>query len=218
MKKYLVITFAWIALTMLYSCRTQSINKQTSNNPEKYDFNAVNKLSSCTGVIRNGWTILMYSMQPYGAWYREYPPVPEFYRVVKSFYPNGNIQTVGKIIGENLRIGEWVYFDDRGNITEIVDEDKKLGKIKVKDILKFIEKEGHINLSTGEGREYGVITPDGSGYNMHGRFRINWGEKEYFVIVIDSAPWNDNLETVYKMDKKTGKMISKKCEKIYPIY
>ena len=60
MKKYLVITFAWIAFNMLYSCRTQSINNQTSNIMEKYDFNAVNKLSSCTGVVRNGWTILMY--------------------------------------------------------------------------------------------------------------------------------------------------------------
>ena len=218
MKTKLIITFAWIALTMLYSCRTQSINKQTSNDPEKYDFNAVNKLSSCTGVVRNGWTILMYSMDSDGAWYREYPPVPEFYMVYKTFYPNGNIESVGKIIGEDLRIGDRVYFDDRGNITEIVDEDKKLGKIKVKDILKFIEKEGYINLSTGEGRECAVITPDGSGYIKHGRFSIIWGEKEYFVIIIAWGRWNDNLETVYKMDKKTGKKISKECEKVYPTY
>ncbi|GHV29656.1 hypothetical protein FACS1894177_00890 [Bacteroidia bacterium] len=211
--KYLILIMAFVTIT---SCNAQKIN----NNMEKYDFKTVNKSLICTGVVRNGWTILMYPMTDKGAYYNEYPPVPEFYKVVKTFYPNGNIKSMGKIAGEYLKFGQWVYYDEQGNFIEEIDEDSKLGKIKLINVLKFLEKEGHINLTTGEGREHGVIQLNRSAYIEHSRFYMNWiinDEKEYLAIVINRGPWNNNYETIYHVDKNTGDILFKESKQKFPI-
>ena len=199
------------------SCKAQ---QTTSEEMEKYDFELMknNTHAQPYGIIRNGTKVAMYHMGGSGTHYYEYPPWPAYYKIVKGFYPNGNLKVVGKVVGEHISIGETIYYDEQGNITR-VDEDKKFGKIKIEDILKFIEKEGHINLETGEGFETIKIYNNGGVQPIPSRFGIypNSGESMYWAIIIFAAPWNDFMETVYGIDKDTGEVVSKESEQKYPI-
>ena len=49
-------------------------------------------------------------------------------------------------------IGIREEYDEAGNLIKVVDEDKKFGKIKPKDIVELLEKEGWFNRETGENK------------------------------------------------------------------
>ncbi len=51
-----------------------------------------------------------------------------------------------------MLIGIRKEYDREGNLIKIVDEDKKFGKIKPKDIVELLEKEGWFNRETGENK------------------------------------------------------------------
>jgi hypothetical protein len=193
-----------------------SLNLEKNEEMEKYDFETMNKAQSHTVcIIRNGWTILMRKMLETGATYNEFPPSPEFYKIVKNFYPNGMLKSRGKITGSHLSIGVWQYYDEEGNLTKEVDEDKKFGRIKLDQLLKFIEKEGHINLETGEGREYALMIDGKFSHIMPCIFSLNYderGEKPFWIITIGHAPWNGYHRTIYHIDKETGEVLFKESE------
>jgi len=211
MKIKLIITLIWIILSMLNSCSTQTIN-----NMEEYDFKTMDSSSvNPLAIERNGWVIVMYKMDEWGASYFEFPPAPNFYIVGKTFYPNGKLKSKGKIVGQYLSIGIWQYYDEQGHLTKEVDEDRKFGRIKLNDILKFIDKEGHINLSTGEGREYAVIEEDKSGTIYYGNFSLALNEENsYWNIVIVPTRKNEFHRTTYHMDKDSGKILYKNVEQV----
>jgi len=211
MKKYLVITFAWMMINTI-SCRAQII----SNNMEEYDFKAMDSSAvNPLGIERNGWIIVMFKMYGSGAYYNEFPPAPNFYRLVKTFYPNGRLKSKGKLIGRYILIGIWQYFDEQGHLTKEVDEDKKFGRMKLNDILRFIEKEGYINLSTGEGREHAVIYDNGAAMIYDGVFTLWFDEKgSFWIITIIPTRKNDFHKTIYHLDKDSGKVLYKNTERI----
>ncbi|MDR3339818.1 MAG: hypothetical protein LBT25_06995, partial [Candidatus Symbiothrix sp.] len=99
--------------------------------------------------------------------------------------------------------------------TKEVDEDKKFGRIKLDQLLKFIEKEGHINLETGEGREYALMIDGKFSHIRSCRFSLNFderGEKPFWIITIGHAPWNGYHRTIYHIDKETGEVLFKESE------
>jgi hypothetical protein len=213
MRTGLEITLIIILMNVLYSCKTQKLN---SPNMEKYDFETMNNSKvDPLAIKRNGWTIVMEKMSYTGATYYEYPPHHQFYTVIKQFHPNGVLKAIGKRAGRYISIGKWYFYDENGQLTEAVDEDKKFGKITMDWLLKFIEKEGHINLSTGEGLEYAIIDTDGRGVIDHGRFTL-WleEEKSFWIITVDPAPWNNSYRTVYHIEKDTGEVLFKKSEHV----
>jgi hypothetical protein len=204
-----------IALCLINACNTQNINNNIMS--EKYDFETVKNSKTDPAVVKKGkWTILMYSMFEDGGTYVEYPPTPEFYKITKFFYPNGMIKERGKVIGQVFPCGTWEYFDEKGNLVKEENLDEKLGKIKPNDILRFLEKEGWINLTTGEGREYPVL--DGNNYEGIEECRfslsfVNDNDNQYWNIFIQSAAWNNYYHTIYHLDINTGEVLSK--ETIY---
>ena len=211
MKKYLVITFAWMMINTI-SCRAQIIN----NNMEDYDFKTMDSSTvNPLGIEHNGWIIVMFKMTESGTYYNEFPPAPNFYRIVKTFYPNGRLKSKGKLTGQLLLIGVWQYFDEQGHLIKEVDEDKKFGKLKLIDILRFIEKEGYINLSTGEGRDYAVIEENNKGMIYYGSFSLTLNnENSYWSILIEPTRKNDFHKTIYHLDKDSGKVLYKNTERI----
>jgi len=182
-----------------------------------YDFETMNNAKvNPVGIMRNGWTIVMYKMMDNGAYYNEYPPVPDFYAIHKYFYPNGNIKLRGKYMAQHLSFGEWIYYDEQGNIIKKVDEDAKFGKYKIEDILKFIEKEGWIDLKTGEGREHAIIHENGECDIIPSRFSVYYAdvEKPYWIITIDPARYNEFHRTIYHLDIDTGEVLFKESERV----
>jgi hypothetical protein len=216
-----------ISLNMIVLCNAQNKNKIM----EKYDFELMNKFKA-TGVLdtvihRGDTLVFVNSMFESGTFCNEYPPVPEFYLVQKRYYPNGNIQAIGKLSGKHLSFGIWRYYNEEGKLVKEDDEDEKFGKIKLDTILRFIEKEGWINLSTGVGREEIAYTASGRGYIKNGIFSLTffkngncpWQYNDYPLWVIRIMPVTETnfYETVYEIHGETGEVLKKEAKQIFKI-
>lgn len=65
----------------------------------------------------------------------------------------------------NVSIGYTKYFDEHGNLTQVIDEDRKFGKVKPKDVVNIMEEAGLFNRETGENIVLGkTLKTDGSFY------------------------------------------------------
>jgi len=188
--------------------------------PEKYDFEIAAKYKKFPIVIhKDGWAIVIEKMFERGTTCYEYPPSPEFYKIVKRFYPNGMLKAKGKALSDGFGIDIWNFYDEDGNITERVDMSEKFrsSRIKIKDILAFLDKEGHIDLKTGEGREY-IFEGENYNHTVPCHFSLNFinnGKGEsYWYIMIEAAEWNNYYETIYHLDKDTGKVLKKETKKV----
>lgn len=133
---------------------------------------------------------------------------PSFLTTYKEFYANGNIKKKETFVGERTKIGISEYYDEEGNV-EKVDENKKFGKIKPEEVLKFLENKKIVNRSTGAGR----LDKDG-----RPTFEIEFDEKNknYLITIIEGKPNTGPfdgmgeplafLPILYKMDGETGKV------------
>lgn len=75
---------------------------------------------------------------------------------IKDYYKSGGLKEEWTaMFMSNVRIGLTKKYNEQGYLIEEIDEDKQFEKLKIKpnDILKYIEKQGYINLQTGEGEE-----------------------------------------------------------------
>lgn len=133
---------------------------------------------------------------------------PLYQTIYKEYYPDGYIKKKEVYFGERTKIDVSEYYDEKGHL-KAVDENKKFGKIKPYDILKFLEQKGIIDLSNGKGR---------FDENGNPSFEVQFEEKsiEYLITVINGKPnngaWSDIgeppafLPIVYKMDGETGEI------------
>lgn len=150
----------FLCLFLCVSCNGQKKENKNLNNKnnnemtEKFDFKAYEeriKNDPFNGYkyIKEDGTIVEESDgdRPI-RW--EVPPPPTFVKIYKEFYKNGDLKTKQSVMGEHLIVGMSVYYDEKGNKSE-VNEDAKFGKIKPDDILIFLENKKRINLQTGEG-------------------------------------------------------------------
>jgi hypothetical protein len=175
---------------------------------EMYNFEAAKKSETNPAVIKaySGETILMYQMAIGGGYYDEY--FSDFRRVQKQFYPNGTLKQTSYFYQKNLKVGIWKYYDERGNLIKEVDEDEKFkkSKIKINDILRIAEKEGLINLKTGEGGTDAIIEND-QVITTEAKINIMYSENNnneepiWYIITQDYT-----LSIVYKINGITGKM------------
>lgn len=149
---------------------------------------------------------------------RETPPKPSFVKIYKEFYMNGNIKSKETRFGEYTKVDISLYYDEQGNITKKVDENRKFSKIKPEDILRFLEEKKRINLETGEG----VF-----GEKSKFLFEVVYNEdKDIWFVTIPQGRYYTALEMdeimknwdigepsewkqiEYEIDGKTGKVIS----------
>ena len=130
----------------------------------------------------------------YGFTMRQTPPNPAFFQIYKQYYPNGYLKLKGKCMGGGAtKIGEWEYYNENGELTSKVDEDKKFGKFGYNELLLFLHQQKHINIETGENREKVDF-----GYSIE--------KKQWGVYAINTYYW----VTEYVIDGETGKVINKK--------
>lgn len=143
-------------------------------------------------------------------------PKPLFETIYKEFNAEGYIIKKEHYIGENTKIGISEYYDEKGNVKK-VDEDKKFGKIKPIDALRFLETKGILNLKTGEAQQ--------TTYEED-KFAISFVEengRKYFVIVIkEGKPYDGPIgkgeppagsSVSYYMDGETGTVTTEEEEK-----
>ena len=192
---------------------------------ERYDFEATKNGTDAVIVEQDGWKIEKGSiLEKYGATYNEYAPAKEFYQIQKWFYPSGSMRTKTSFLGDVV-IGIYEEYDEEGNLLKVVDEDKKFGKIKPKDIVELLEKEGWFNRETGENKitEKEVLPTTGVFYReiikytrityvpqersrtgcAHWRIRINprfWGRTTIYVVDGDTGEFTKEEKFVMKYE------------------
>ena len=184
---------------------------------EKYDSVSAQRYGiGEVGFLKKDWLITLSKLDDRGAWSAEYSPAHDFYVVGKTFYPNGSLHSKGRSFGR-VPIGIYEEYDEVGNLIKVVDEDKKFGKIKPKDIVKLLEKEGWFNRETGENKitEKEVLPTTGVFYREIIKYvQIRYvpkqatGEKSYWKIVIE--PRFMMWITTYIVDGETGEFTKEK--------
>ena len=184
---------------------------------ERYDFEATKNGTEAVIVEQDGWKIKKGSiLEKYGATYNEYAPAKEFYQIQKWFYPSGSMRTKTSFLGDVV-IGIYEEYDEAGNLIKVADEDKKFGKIKPKDIVELLEKEGWFNRETGENKitEKEVLPTTGEFYREIIKYvQIRYvpkqatGERSYWEIAIE--PRFMMWITTYIVDGETGEFTKEK--------
>ena len=183
---------------------------------EQYDFEATKNGTDAVIVEQDGWLIEKSSMWPSGPFYDEYAPAKEFYQIYKWFYPSGTMRTKITLLGDVV-ISIREEYDEAGNLIKVVDEDKKFGKIKPKDIVELLEKEGWFNRETGENKitEKEVLPTTGVFYREIIKYvQIRYvpkqatGERSYWEIAIE--PRFMMWITTYIVDGETGEFTKEK--------
>ncbi|SUB67799.1 Uncharacterised protein [Porphyromonas endodontalis] len=191
---------------------------------ERYDFEATKNGTDAAIVEQDGWLIEKSSMWPSGPFYNEYAPAKDFYKIHKWFYPSGTMRSKIVLLG-GVAIGIYEEYDEAGNPIKVVDEDKKFGKIKPKDIVELLEKEEWFNRETGENKitEKEVLPTTGVFYRAiikytrityipqersrtgraHWRIRINprfWGYTTIYVVDGDTGEFTKEEKFVMKYE------------------
>ena len=183
---------------------------------ERYDFEATRNGTDAVIIEQNGWRIEKGSVWEDGALYNEYAPAKDFYKIQKKFYPNGIMRRKTSLFG-GVVIGIYEEYDEEGNLLKVVDEDKKFGKIKPKDIVELLEKEGWFNRETGENKitEKEVLPTTGMFYReIIKSVQIRYvpkqatGERSYWKIAIE--PRFMMWITTYIVDGETGEFTKEK--------
>ena len=187
----------------------REVEKYDSVSAQRYGFGEV-------GFLKKDWLITLSKLDDRGAWSAEYSPAHDFYVVGKTFYPNGSLHSKGRSFGR-VPIGIYEEYDEAGNLIKMVDEDKKFGKIKPKDIVELLEKEGWFNRETGENKitEKEVLPTTGEFYREIIKYvRIRYvpkqatGERSYWEIAIE--PRFMMWITTYIVDGETGEFTKEK--------
>jgi len=115
-----------------------------------------------------------------------------YYQIYREFYPNDYLKCKQNIL-DNVNFGKSIYYDKNGELT-IVNEDEKFGKIKVDFIMKFLEKNGMIDLRTGKG--WCDLTNLSFSYDLS--FDIIEGEKFWIVTKKYGVRYNSKIHRIPK--------------------
>ena len=171
---------------------------------ETFDFELYKNLGKSADIYRHQYLktdgCILYKIsfdKEEGGYIEESLPSPSFITRRKDYYPNGKIKSIKHFIGENVLIEKSVYYNKKG-VKRIVDEDKKFKKIKYPYILQFLEKKGHINLKTGEGRIVDIRGTNYFGFQLYYVQKTNlWN-----VVIKDGYPKDKCLEKYIELAKK----------------
>ncbi|WP_373729155.1 hypothetical protein [Bacteroides heparinolyticus] len=179
---------------------------------EKCDFEATKNGTVASITEQDGWIIEKGRIRnEFGAIYNEYAPAKDFYKIQKWFYPSGMMRTKTLLLG-GVAIGIYEEYDEAGNPIKLVDEDKKFGKIKPRDVVEFLEKEGWFNRETGENKiaRIKILPTTGEFYrSIINYIRIAYAQpqysetgRSYWRVEIDPRFLGDI--TIYTIDGETG--------------
>lgn len=215
-----------LSFTLIFSCNGEekktikNIKGSTTINQnnkmrEKFDFEMYEKTHYGLEpyILENGTSIDMAFSKNKGGFQNEKLPKPSFETIYKEFNKEGFITKKEHYIGKSLKVGISEDYDDAGNVNKI-DEDKKFGKIKPIDALRFLEEKGILNLKTGKAKQ------TSSGFdNFELSFDVADGKKQFIIKILEGKPYNGPYgigeppaasPIYYYMDGDTGEIISEK--------
>ena len=138
------IGLATVGLPLLFSFELSKEHLFVENQVEreKFDFELYKKTNNGETPYKrkNGNVILSFVFEKgEGGYIEERMNIIPYYTVLKEYYSDGSIKLKETYIGQGTKTGISEYYDKKGRVTRI-NEDKKFGKIKPSDVLKFIEK------------------------------------------------------------------------------
>ena len=207
MKKYILFI---IVLTAMFSCAAQNPNKMKEVEKFNYEYYKSKLPSDATSAIytEEDGTLVKVSFDQEFNTIGTIKPLT-FKGHTKVYYKNGFLKSEGEwLYCSNVRIGIRREYDKSGKLIREVDEDKKFENLKVtpKELLRWMEKQGWIDLRTGKGQQTSLVnTP----------FNI------YFVPRgSNHAKWSIHRRTMFGAEKfvidaETGELISH--ENVYSI-
>lgn len=205
MKRYIIL---FLVITFIFPCTAQNLNNMKK--PEKFNYKYYkSKLSpntSITEYTEEDGTVVKVSFDKDVNVIETIKPLT-FKAHIKMYHKNGFLDTEGDILYcSNIRIGVWREYDKKGKLIKEENEDKKFEnlKIKPKELLLWLEKEGWIDLTTGKGQQTSVSS---------GPFRISFVPRNN-----KNAKWFIERKTIFGsedivIDAETGEVISR--ENIY---
>ena len=156
------------------------------------------QLADSTEIFRAGYTGYYTDEQ--------IPPKPSFFKHYKEFYLSGFIKVRGfsfgnLTIGANgVKVGKWIYFDERGNVMKTVDEDAKFGRFDCKELLAFLDKESLIDVKTGKNRD-----------KIKAFFEVLENGRKIWIVEVITDFLADAYKKgwKYKLDGDSGKVLEK---------
>jgi len=145
-----------IFLLTFISCDGQK-KKNTQNNPvsvmKKFDIEKFNANKDKRGIYQfssDGKNIEQMAGSDDEYVEEIIYPAPYFYSFQNIYDGKGNIKSSTQLLS-NVAIGKSKEFDEKGNVINEIDEDKKFGKITYSEILSLISEKNHLNLQNNKG-------------------------------------------------------------------
>ncbi|ELY2018408.1 hypothetical protein SL053_002332 [Flavobacterium psychrophilum] len=215
MRKALYIAIALVII----GCKTGYIEKKIKKNLfNKFDYENWGNEKYKEGIGRSSYIYKRIEYRPdtdgnNGFCIYIEPQKKQFYTIYNQYYgSNFNLKERGKFFGdgqgvageghiEELKIGIWDEYDEKGNLIKQTDEDKKFGKFGYNELLKFLDKEKKISLKNG-------VIRGKSGkplFYTHFYYSDISDKKLWFVIIYksDEEPSKDG----YYIDGNTGRVL-----------
>ena len=132
-----------------------------------------------------------------------------FVEHIRNYYKNNILKKEGYFFYcSSVKVGPWKEYDEKGNLIKETDESAKFEKLAMKpiDVLRWMEKQGWLNLTTGEGQQsyfsnnpfrISFVPNNKSNYkgNTHAKWCINKNEMYgYETFLLDA----ETKELIYQ--------------------
>ncbi|MDR2235552.1 MAG: hypothetical protein LBE92_05475 [Chryseobacterium sp.] len=127
-----------------------------------------------------------------------------YYGIAKEFYKDGQLKSIGRVFGNNVKIGIWRFYDEKGILKQEINEDLKFGSFSYNDILKYLHAHNKLKMVN---KDIPAI------YYLDAHFDDKKWNISVFVPVDQSKMCKDcpiGSIDEYNFDTETGKLIYKK--------
>ena len=200
MRKYILF---FLVLTAMLSCPAQNSNNMKEVEKFNYDYyhNKLKLNQHFKEYSEADGTFVKISVEVDGFFVEKIPP-RSFTQNIIVYYKNGILKEEGEFFFcSDVKIGKWRKYDKEGKLIREENEDKKFEelRIKPKELLRWMESQGWIDLWSGKGQQSSFSnTPFRINFSPHGKDHAKWyvsrvtmsGTEEFFI------------------DAETGKVIS----------
>ena len=200
MRKYILF---FLVLTAMLSCPAQNPDNMGQVEKFNYDYyhNKLKLNQRFKEYSEADGTFVKISVEVDGFFVEKIPP-RSFTQNIIVYYKNGILKEEGEFFFcSDVKIGKWRKYDKEGKLIRGENEDKKFEelRIKPKELLRWMESQGWIDLWSGKGQQSSFSnTPFRINFSPHGKDHAKW----YVSRVTMSGTEK------FVIDAETGKLIS----------
>ena len=200
MRKYILF---FLVLTAMLSCAAQNSNNMKKVEKFNYDYyhNKLKPNQRFKEYSEADGTFVKISVEVDGFFVEKIPP-RSFTQNIIVYYKNGILKEEGEFFFcSDVKIGKWRKYDKEGKLIREENEDKKFEglRIKPKELLRWLESQGWIDLWSGKGQQSSFSnTPFRISFSPHGKDHAKW--------YVSRVTMSGTEEFV--IDAETGEVIS----------